>query len=72
MGDIARSHARDRFRTALNQHFEEGEGKEDVCNEAISRLLRIAGDVKAIDKIAYDIAENPDEIDFPGDDDYPK
>lgn len=73
MGDLARSHARDRFRTALNQYAEEEHGERaEARDEAINRLLRIAGDVKAIDQIAYDIAKNPDEIDFPGDDDYPK
>jgi hypothetical protein len=73
MGDLARSHARDRFRTALNQHDEEEHGERaEARDEAIHRLLRIAGDVQAIDEITYDIAKNPDEIDFPGGDDYPK
>ncbi|WP_139203594.1 hypothetical protein [Halorientalis persicus] len=73
MGDAARSHARTRFRKALEQNFEnENRERNEVYDEAINRLLRISGDVKAIDQIAYDIAENPDEIGFPGDESYPK
>jgi hypothetical protein len=68
MGDLTHNHAQTRVRTALNQHLEAAETPPDqhaVYEDVIDRLLRIAIDEEELDRLATNLAIDPDAIDWP-------
>lgn len=67
MKNLSRLHSRDRFREALDQRLPDNPSPSElhsIYGETIEELLKIS-DWSELDHVSYQIASDPDDIDFP-------
>lgn len=68
MGSLSRQRATNRFQTALQQRLDAaGDPNEaqQAYDDALDSLVDIAIDSVELDRVARQLATNPDAIDFP-------
>lgn len=68
MGSLTYQRAWARFQTALEQRLETSEtpaSQRAVYQDAVDRLVRIAIDEEELDRVARELAVDPDTIPFP-------
>jgi len=68
MGSLTRQRSRERFYDALQQRLRRAENsvkKQQVCSEAIDKLVDIAIDEEELDRVSRELAVRPEEIEFP-------
>lgn len=68
MGDLTFERAQQRVRTALQQRLETTDSAHDtatIYEETVDRLLRIAIDEEELDRVAHELAVDPDAIEWP-------
>lgn len=68
MGSLTRKRAKNRLLDALNQRLEEADSHGEVIEiyeETVSKLADLATDSVELNRLAEEIAVDPDKIDFP-------
>lgn len=65
MGDLARKNAGARYRQALKQRLESSEEPEELLWTVVTHLERVAIDSIELDRVAHELAADPDAIEFP-------
>lgn len=67
MGSLSRQRATNRFQTALQQRLDAAEDPNEAqqaYDDALDGLVNIAIDSVELDRVARNLATNPDAIDF--------
>ncbi|WP_255152990.1 hypothetical protein [Halorarius halobius] len=68
MGSLSRHRAANRFQTALQQRLDAASDPNEAqqaYDDALEGLIKIASDEIELDRVAWELATNPDTIDFP-------
>lgn len=68
MGSLSRHRAANRFQTALQQRLDAASDPNEAqqaYDDALEGLIKIAIDEIELDRVAWELATNPDTIDFP-------
>ncbi len=68
MGSFSRQRAANRFQTAFQQRLDavlDPNEAQQAYDDVIEGLVTIAIDETELDRVARNIATNPDDIDFP-------
>lgn len=68
MGSHSRQRAANRFQTALQQRLDatsDPNEAQQAYDDALEGLIKIAIDEIELDRVAWELATNPDAIDFP-------
>jgi hypothetical protein len=68
MGSLSRHRAANRFQTALQQRLDAASDPNEAqqaYDDALEGLIKIAIDEIEFDRVAWELATNPDTIDFP-------
>jgi hypothetical protein len=68
MGSLSQQRAANRFQTALQQRLDvasDPNEAQQAYDDALEALINIAIDEIELDRVARELATNPDAIDFP-------
>ena len=68
MGSLSQHRAANRFQTTLQQHLDAASDPNEAqqaYDDALEALINIAIDEIELDRVARELATNPDAIDFP-------
>lgn len=68
MGSLSQQRAANRFKTALQQRLDvasDPNEAQQAYDDALEALIKIATDEIELDRVARELATNPDAIDFP-------
>ena len=68
MGSLSQQRAANRFQTALQQRLDvasDPNEAQQAYDDALEALINIATDEIKLDRVARELATNPDAIDFP-------